>query len=114
MIINIIGFFLKTIFYNTKVQLYLQTTNIYNKNFMVPNKELDEIILEFIRKNYCVSRIKQNARFKRAIVIDDTTYMLSDKHTTFAIKQRIVNHLKIIFDCSAYEAELFITKSLNI
>jgi hypothetical protein len=75
------------------------------------NKIDEEMIIKFIQRNYPVSRIKTNNRFKRGIVFDDGAYLFSDG--TMNIKTRLVGILKKVFDCQTNEAIEIIDKTLN-
>ena len=76
------------------------------------DKKYEDLIIKFVQRNYPVSRIKTNNRFKRGIVFDDGAYLFSDG--TMPIKSKIINILKKVFDCQTSEAIEIIDKSLNI
>jgi len=78
------------------------------------NKIDEEMIVKFLQRNYPVSRIKQNNRFKRAIVLDDVAYMLSDINSSKPLKTKLIATLKIIFDCDATNAYRLISQALSI
>lgn len=76
------------------------------------DKVYENLIIKFIQRNYPVSRIKTNNRFKRGIVFDDGAYLFSDG--TMQIKTRLIGILKKVFDCQTNEAIEIIDKALNI
>lgn len=79
------------------------------------NKEFNDIVTKFIQKNYVVSRIKYNMRFKRAIILDDgQAHLLKNEPTTRAIKNKLTHSIQLIFGCSKPDAEALISKALNI
>ena len=78
------------------------------------NKTDEEMIIKFLQRNYPVSRIKLNNRFKRAIVLDDGAYMLSDGNSARPLKTKLIATLKTVFDCDATNAYRLISYALNI
>lgn len=56
-----------------------------------------ELILKFLTKNYPVYRIKHNVYFKRAIILDDNTYFLSDEKSLKTLYFKLLDILKIVF-----------------
>lgn len=78
------------------------------------NKIDEEMIVKFLQRNYPISRIKSNNRFKRAIVLDDGAYILSDGNSAKPLKTKLIAILKIIFDCDATISSFLISKALNI
>lgn len=76
------------------------------------DKVYENLIIKFVQRNYPVSRIKTNNRFKRGIVFDDGAYLFSDG--TMQIKTRLIVILKKVFDCQTNEAIEIIDKALNI
>ena len=76
------------------------------------DKVYENLIIKFVQRNYPVSRIKTNNRFKRGIVFDDGAYLFSDG--TMQIKTRLIGILKKVFDCQTNEAIEIIDKALNI
>lgn len=63
--------------------------------------EIDKkLIFKFLDRNYPVSRIKHNGRFKRAIVLDDgQPYLLGLDHHQIQLKFKLTDIIKKIFDC---------------
>lgn len=57
-----------------------------------------EIILKFLKRNYPISRIKQNMRFKRAIILENgKTYFLCEDGDKLNMKRDITETIKKIF-----------------
>ena len=57
-----------------------------------------QMVLKFIERNYPVSRIKHNMRFKRAITLDNgLSFFLSDKNSHIHLKLQLVEYLRLIF-----------------
>ena len=56
-----------------------------------------ELILKFLTKNYPVYRIKHKVYFKRAIVLDDDIYYLSDEKSLKSLYFKLLDILKIVF-----------------
>lgn len=77
--------------------------------------EFNKIVVNFIQKNYTVSRVKHNMRFRRAIIFDDgQVHLLADEPTTRAIKNKVSLSIQKIFAFNKEEANKFITQVLNI
>ena len=62
---------------------------IRNQKVML-DKEYNDLIVKFLQRNYPVSRIKVNSRFKRAIVLDDGAYLLSDGESARPLKTKLI------------------------
>ena len=59
-----------------------------------------QLMLKFLTRNYPVSRIKHNMRFKRAIIFDDgSIYLLSDDSKHQLIKYKLLDTIKKVFAC---------------
>ena len=78
------------------------------------DNEYNDLIVKFLQRNYPVSRIKVNSRFKRAIVLDDGAYLLSDGESARPLKTKLIQTLKTVFDCDANTANSLISQALNI
>ena len=65
------------------------------------NNEFDKkLMLKFLERNYPVSRIKLNFRFKRAIVLDNGgAFILSDLSNLNKLKYELVDTLIKVFNC---------------
>lgn len=56
------------------------------------------MLMKFLTRNFPVSRIKHNGRFRRAIVFDDgTIYLYSDQKQMIALKYKLMGVLKDTF-----------------
>jgi hypothetical protein len=57
-----------------------------------------ELMLKFLNRNYPVHRIKNNMRFKRAIILENgESYILSDKKNTKELYNRLIEILRTVF-----------------
>lgn len=55
-------------------------------------------MLKFLNRNYPVHRIKNNMRFKRAIILENgESYILSDKKNTKELYNRLIEILRTVF-----------------
>jgi hypothetical protein len=69
--------------------MFLMLTDI-DKNMMI----------KFLEKNYHVSRIKHNMRFRRGIMFDDgKSYLLGDNSQELIIKHKLIDLIKLLFSC---------------
>lgn len=56
------------------------------------------IMLKFLGRNYPVSRVKHNSRFRRAIILDSgSTYILGDSIDRDPLKYELMGVLKTVF-----------------
>jgi hypothetical protein len=56
------------------------------------------LVIKYMERNYQVTRVKINNRFKRAIVLENNTpFFLSDKNSVQHLKSVIHQNLSIIF-----------------
>lgn len=57
-------------------------------------------MIKFLEKNYHVSRIKHNMRFRRGIMFDDgKSYLLGDNSQELIIKYKLIDLIKLLFSC---------------
>ena len=57
-----------------------------------------QMVLDFLERNYPVSRVKHNMRFKRAITLDNgLSFFLSDKNSHIYLKLHLIENLILIF-----------------
>jgi hypothetical protein len=57
-----------------------------------------QMVLDFLERNYPVSRVKHNMRFKRAITLDNgLSFFLSDKNSHIHLKLQLTEQLRLIF-----------------
>lgn len=76
--------------------------------------EFEKLMISFLIKNYPVVRVKNKNRFKRAIILDNGPYLLSDNCSALPIKKKLIGILKLVFDCDTNISNEVITKALNI
>lgn len=59
-----------------------------------------KLMLKFLEKNYPISRLKYNGRFKRGIVLDNgDSFLLSTTKHNNQLKYRLVEILVKVFSC---------------
>lgn len=74
-----------------------------------------ELMLKFLEKNYPVSRIKHNGRFKRALILDsDAEYFLSEESHHIQIRTKIINILLKVFSCDNDTAKHVMSNFLGL
>lgn len=57
-----------------------------------------QMILKFLERNYPVTRIKVDMRFKRAIILDDgSAFLLGDGSQTHKLKFKLQETIKKVF-----------------
>ena len=72
------------------------------------------MMLKFLERNYPVSRVKDNMRFKRAIILDNgISYLLSDKHSHIQLKLQLNQILKTVFYCDEQSSRAVLKEFLN-
>ena len=78
--------------------------------------EIDtDMMLKFVKRNYPVSRIKDNGRFKRAILLDDGhVYHLGNKNQHNLLITKLVDILMKIFYCDDITSFNVVKNFLNI
>jgi hypothetical protein len=74
-----------------------------------------DIMLKFLERNYPVCRIKDNMRFKRAIILDNgTSYLLSDENAHIQLRLHLIQILKTVFYCDETTSRTVLKRFLNI
>lgn len=59
-----------------------------------------KLMLSFLEKNYPISRIKHNGRFKRGIVLDNgQSFLMSSNQHNLSLKFQLVEILMTVFSC---------------
>lgn len=58
-------------------------------------------MLKFLERNYPISRVKFNKRFKRGIILEGTTYLISDPTSFVALQHKLVSILILVFNYDA-------------
>jgi hypothetical protein len=73
------------------------------------------IMMHFLKRNYPVIRMKDNNRFKRAIILDNGgTYFLSDEHSHIHLKNQLIQILKTVFYCDEKSSRTVLKEFLNL
>ena len=63
-------------------------------------KQIKELMLKFLKRNYPIARVKDKLRFKRGIVLDGgDVFFLSDKNSHLALQKRLLDILNTVFSC---------------
>jgi hypothetical protein len=96
----------------TKVLKIIILNKIFIKKDM--EQEIKNLMVEFVLRNYKISRIKKDGKFQRAIQIDEKTYFFKHKLSTVPIKNILAKKLMLIFDCDTLTSFDVINKTLNI
>jgi hypothetical protein len=74
---------------------------------------MEKLMIKFITRYYPVSRHKIKDRFKRGILFDDgCIYQLSDKKEMEQAHHKIINVLKVVFNCNEEMCKLVLNKVL--
>ena len=74
-----------------------------------------QMMLKFLERNYPVSRVKHNMRFKRGIVLDDgTTYLLGDDFQKQQLFYNMSDLLISIFDCDELTSKAILSNFLQL
>lgn len=73
------------------------------------------IMMRFLKQNYPVTRVKDNQRFKRAIILDNGgTYFLSDEHSHIHLRNQLIQILKTVFYCDEKSSRTVLKEFLNM
>ena len=71
--------------------------------------------MKFLERNYPVSRIKDNMRFKRAIILDNgISYLLGDATAHIQLRLQLNQILKTVFYCDENTSRTVLKKFLNL
>jgi len=74
-----------------------------------------KIMMSFLKRNYPVTRVKDNQRFKRAIILDNgSTYFLSDEHSHIHLRNQLIQILKTVFYCDEKSSRTVLKEFLNM
>lgn len=78
------------------------------------NKTEYDMMMRFLQRNYPVFRVKDNKRFKRAIVSDNgVTYFLSDEQSHIHLKNYLIQVIKTVFYCDEKSSRTVLKEYLN-
>jgi hypothetical protein len=73
------------------------------------------MMMYFLKRNYPVIRMKDNQRFKRAIILDNgSTYFLSDEHSHIQLRNQLIQILKTVFYCDEKSSRTVLKDFLNL
>ena len=73
------------------------------------------MMMYFLKRNYPVIRMKDNQRFKRAIMLDNgSTYFLSDEHSHIQLRNQLIQILKTVFYCDEKSSRTVLKDFLNL
>lgn len=73
-----------------------------------------ELISKYLEKNYPISRVKHNTRFRRGILFDDgRTYILGDESQHIALRFKLIESIKLIFLCDEQTCRLVVNNFLK-
>lgn len=82
---------------------------------MMNDTQENLLILNFLKKNYPVYRVKENNRFKRTITLDNgQNYFLSDKRSIEGLYLNLLKTVEKIFNIERKKAEIPLKTFLNI
>ena len=78
--------------------------------------EIDiNMMMYFLKRNYPVIRMKDNQRFKRAIILDNgSAYFLSDEHSHIQLRNQLIQILKTVFYCDEKSSRTVLKEFLNL
>ena len=78
------------------IGIILATIAVFNMYTEIDKK----LMFKFLERNYPVTRIKHNMRFRRAIQLDNgQTFILGEQGSHIQLKFQLVDILKQVFDC---------------
>ena len=77
------------------------------------NEVIENLISKFLTNNYPIMRIKDNMRFKRAIILDNgKVFFLSDPYAYQQVKTQLTQILVTIFECEVSTIAPILNKKL--
>ena len=72
-------------------------------------------MFKFLERNYPVSRIKNNGRFKRGIILDNgSQHILSSTSHNKELKENLAQVLIKVFSCNIETARAILSNFLNL
>jgi len=73
------------------------------------------MMINFLKRNYPVIRVKDKNRFKRAIVLDNgSTCFLSNEISHINLKNQLIHVLKTVFHCDENTSITVLKEFLNL
>ena len=61
---------------------------------------LNDLILKFLGRNYPITKIKVDGRFRRGVMVEGTGYPLSHVQSYLALEHKLLSILAQVFDCT--------------
>jgi hypothetical protein len=79
------------------------------------NAEIDkQLMLKFLEKNYPISRVKHNNKFRRAIILDNGgTFVLGEESHHIQLRFQLIEVLKKVFSCDESITRAVLNNFLN-
>ena len=79
------------------------------------NTEFDkQLMLKFLEKNYPISRVKHNNKFRRAIILDyGGIFVLGEPSHQIQLRHQLVEILKKVFSCEEAITRAVLNNFLN-
>lgn len=73
------------------------------------------MMMKFLERNYPVSRVKDNMRFKRAIILDNgISYLLGNEQSHLQLRLQLNQILKTVFYCDEKSSRTVLKQFLNM
>lgn len=64
------------------------------------SEQIKQMMLKFLERNYPISRVKYNKRFKRGIVLDGgEVFIFNDTVSYLTLQHRMIDILCTVFNC---------------
>jgi hypothetical protein len=73
-----------------------------------------EMMLKFLAANYPVARVKHKHKFRRGIILESGTYLLSDYNNQTQLIKELSSVLQTVFNCDYLIAYAVLDNFLNI
>ena len=74
-----------------------------------------ELILKFLTRNYPVSRVKHETRFKRSILFENNeSFILSNKNSVKELHQKLSDVIRIVFSSNNETIRIVLNEFLNL
>lgn len=77
--------------------------------------DIDEyIILKFLKRSYPITRVKHAKKFKRGIILNNTTYLIGNESSKLQLQFKLIDKLNLIFGYPKDKSEIILNKFLNL
>jgi len=74
-----------------------------------------KLMLKFLERNYPISRLKFNGRFKRGIVLDNgEAFLVSTTQHNIQLKKRLIDILIKVFGCDEATSRAVLSNFLRL